>query len=100
MAEGDLLLEVTDLVKHFPIRSGVVVDREVARVRAVDGVSFTLRRRRNTGPGGRIGMRQVDAVPGDPAADDARHPGRSGSQARSWSAGRAATCARCAARCR
>ncbi len=42
MAKGDPLLEVTDLVKHFPIRSGIVVDREVARVRAVDGVSFTL----------------------------------------------------------
>ena len=42
MADGDPLLEVTDLVKHFPIRSGVVIDREVARVRAVDGVSFTL----------------------------------------------------------
>ena len=42
MAEGDPLLEVTDLVKHFPIKSGVVVDREVARVRAVDGVSLTL----------------------------------------------------------
>ena len=36
------LLEVTDLVKHFPIKSGVLVDREVARVRAVDGVSLTL----------------------------------------------------------
>jgi oligopeptide transport system ATP-binding protein len=36
------LLEVTDLVKHFPIKSGVFIDREVARVRAVDGVSFTL----------------------------------------------------------
>ena len=43
MADGDLLLEVTDLVKHFPIKSGMVIDREVARVRAVDGVSFTLR---------------------------------------------------------
>jgi oligopeptide transport system ATP-binding protein len=43
MAKGDPLLEVTDLVKHFPIKSGMVVDREVARVRAVDGVSFTLR---------------------------------------------------------
>src|SRR3954454_13459944 len=42
MAEGDLLLEVTDLVKHFPIKSGVGVDREVARVRAVDGVSLSL----------------------------------------------------------
>ncbi|MGI9163515.1 MAG: ABC transporter ATP-binding protein [Mycobacterium sp.] len=37
------LLEVTDLVKHFPIKSGIVVDREVARVRAVDGVSLMLR---------------------------------------------------------
>src|SRR5215213_8838774 len=36
------LLEVTDLVKHFPIKSGLVVDHEVARVRAVDGVSLTL----------------------------------------------------------
>jgi oligopeptide transport system ATP-binding protein len=42
MAKGDPLLEVTDLVKHFPIKSGVVVDREVARVRVVDGVSLTL----------------------------------------------------------
>jgi oligopeptide transport system ATP-binding protein len=36
------LLEVTDLVKHFPIKSGLVVDREVGRVRAVDGVSLTI----------------------------------------------------------
>ena len=36
------LLEVTDLVKHFPVKSGVLIDREVARVRAVDGVSFAL----------------------------------------------------------
>src|SRR5690348_14870163 len=43
MSKGDPLLEVTDLVKHFPIKSGVVIDREVARVRAVDGVSLTLR---------------------------------------------------------
>ena len=42
MAKGDPLLEVTDLVKHFPIKSGIVIDREVARVRAVDGVSLTL----------------------------------------------------------
>ena len=42
MAKGEPLLEVTDLVKHFPIKSGIVVDREVARVRAVDGVSLTL----------------------------------------------------------
>jgi oligopeptide transport system ATP-binding protein len=36
------LLEVTDLVKHFPIKSGILIDREVGRVRAVDGVSFSV----------------------------------------------------------
>ena len=40
---GEPLLEVTDLVKHFPIKSGLVVDREVGRVKAVDGVSLTIR---------------------------------------------------------
>jgi oligopeptide transport system ATP-binding protein len=43
MSKGDPLLEVTDLVKHFPIKSGILFGREVARVRAVDGVSLTLR---------------------------------------------------------
>jgi oligopeptide transport system ATP-binding protein len=36
------LLEVTDLVKHFPIKSGLLIDREVDQVRAVDGISFTV----------------------------------------------------------
>jgi oligopeptide transport system ATP-binding protein len=36
------LLEVSHLVKHFPIKSGVVIDREVARVRAVDDASLVL----------------------------------------------------------
>ena len=36
------LLEVTDLVKHFPLKRGLLIDREVERVRAVDGVSFSV----------------------------------------------------------
>jgi oligopeptide transport system ATP-binding protein len=36
------LLEVTDLVKHFPIKRGILIDREVDQVRAVDGVSFRV----------------------------------------------------------
>lgn len=42
MSTGEPLLEVTDLVKHFPIKAGAIIEREVARVRAVDGVSLTL----------------------------------------------------------
>ena len=36
------LLEVTDLVKHFPVKRGLLFDREVDQVRAVDGVSFSV----------------------------------------------------------
>jgi peptide/nickel transport system ATP-binding protein/oligopeptide transport system ATP-binding protein len=36
------LLEVTDLTKHYPVRSGVL-RRAVGTVHAVDGVSFSLR---------------------------------------------------------
>jgi peptide/nickel transport system ATP-binding protein/oligopeptide transport system ATP-binding protein len=41
-AVGENLVEVRDLVKHFPIRKGVL-QREVARVHAVDGISFDVR---------------------------------------------------------
>ena len=42
MAKGDPLLEVSHLVKHFPIKEGLLIDREVASVQAVDDVSLTL----------------------------------------------------------
>ncbi len=41
-ASGEALLEVRDLVKHFPIKSGVLIDRQVGAVQAVDGVSFSV----------------------------------------------------------
>ncbi len=42
-AQGkEVLLEVTDLKKHFPIKSGLVIQREVAAVKAVDGVTFKV----------------------------------------------------------
>ena len=36
------LVEVRDLKKHFPIRRGLIIQREVAAVRAVDGVTFDI----------------------------------------------------------
>jgi peptide/nickel transport system ATP-binding protein len=36
------LLEVTDLVKHYPVKRGLLIGREVDQVRAVDGVSFSV----------------------------------------------------------
>jgi peptide/nickel transport system ATP-binding protein len=39
---GAPMLEVKDLVKHFPIRTGVFVKRTVGHVKAVDGVSLSI----------------------------------------------------------
>jgi oligopeptide transport system ATP-binding protein len=52
---GTPLLEVTDLVKHFPIKRGVLIDREVDQVRAVDGVSFRVERGETLGLVGESG---------------------------------------------
>jgi len=42
-AGGELLLRAEHVTKYFPIRSGVLLQREVARVHAVDDVSLELR---------------------------------------------------------
>jgi oligopeptide transport system ATP-binding protein len=36
------LLTVTDLQKHFPVRKGLIIERTVGHVKAVDGVSFSI----------------------------------------------------------
>jgi peptide/nickel transport system ATP-binding protein/oligopeptide transport system ATP-binding protein len=36
------LVEVRDLVKHYPIRSGIVFRHDIGAVKAVDGISFSL----------------------------------------------------------
>jgi len=52
---AEKLLEVTDLVKHFPIKRGVLIDREVDQVRAVDGISFAVERGQTLGLVGESG---------------------------------------------
>src|SRR5919108_1992004 len=39
---ADGLLTVEDVKKHFPITRGIIFQKEVASVKAVDGVSFTV----------------------------------------------------------
>ena len=41
-AGADALLTVDNLKKHFPIKQGILFQRQVGAVRAVDGVSFFL----------------------------------------------------------
>jgi oligopeptide transport system ATP-binding protein len=53
-AAGTPLVEVTDLVKHFPVRGGVL-QRTIGLVQAVDGVSFEIRRGETLGLVGESG---------------------------------------------
>jgi len=43
MNKNDVVLRVNNLVKHFPITEGVLFQRQVNAVRAVDGISFTVK---------------------------------------------------------
>ena len=42
MSTNGTLLEVVDLQKYFPIREGLLIERKVGDVKAVDGVSFDI----------------------------------------------------------
>jgi oligopeptide/dipeptide ABC transporter ATP-binding protein len=52
---GDELLVVEDLKKHFPVTRGIIFQKEIASVKAVDGVSFTVREGETVGVVGESG---------------------------------------------
>ncbi|WEH39857.1 dipeptide ABC transporter ATP-binding protein [Streptomyces sp. AM 2-1-1] len=40
--EGEPILEVRDLVKHYPLTQGILIKKQIGAVKAVDGVTFDL----------------------------------------------------------
>ena len=54
-SNGRALVQVEDVKVHFPIKSGVLVDRHVGDIKAVDGVTFEVRRGETLGLVGESG---------------------------------------------
>lgn len=52
---NEALLEVRDLKMHFPITSGLIFQRQTGAVKAVDGISFTIKKGETLGLVGESG---------------------------------------------
>jgi oligopeptide/dipeptide ABC transporter ATP-binding protein len=75
VSSDEPLVQVRDLVKHFPIARGIIIRRKIGAVKAVDGVSFELQRGETLGIVGETGcgktttarlmMRLLDATAGE-----------------------------------
>ena len=52
---GEVLLQVKNLKKYFPVTEGIIIKRAVAQVKAVDGISFEVRRGETLGLVGESG---------------------------------------------
>jgi oligopeptide transport system ATP-binding protein len=52
---GDTLLQVSDLKMHFPITKGIVFQKQVGAIKAVDGINFSLYRGETLGLVGESG---------------------------------------------
>ncbi len=81
LSAGEPILEVRDLVKHFPLRTGVLFKHTIGQVRAVDGVSFDLAKGETLGVVGESGcgkstLAQVLMRLEPPTSGGARYAGR------------------------
>lgn len=55
VSENGYLLEVKELKMYFPVTKGIIIQRHVADVKAVDGISFTIKRGETLGLVGESG---------------------------------------------
>ncbi len=61
MNDSQALIQVDGLVKHFPITRGIVFQRQVGAVRAVDNISFSIQRGETLGLVGESGCGKTTA---------------------------------------
>ena len=61
MNDTQPLVSVQDLVKHFPVTRGIIIQRQVGAVRAVDGISFDIQRGDTLGLVGESGCGKTTA---------------------------------------
>jgi oligopeptide transport system ATP-binding protein len=61
MTGNETLVRVRDMKKHFPITRGIIAQREVGRVQAVDGITFDIARGETLGLVGESGCGKTTA---------------------------------------
>ena len=61
MSETQNLVVVENLVKHFPVKRGLIFERQTGAVHAVDGISFSIARGETLGLVGESGCGKTTA---------------------------------------